>query len=703
MASTLLGRSRTMRGMRKVLFFGGVAFLAAIGGSSASGCAELELPGTVTDAAASVNCLPSEDCPRPPPCKDPVMFVSAKGDDKNDGCSKAKPKATIKAAVDAVAASRAGESSTDDSAVADRYDVRVCAGTYKEQNLVVTHPMNLRGGFDCSTFERDAGFGYDKGFASTNETIIENGAYSKDNIQALAYAVRRESTRINRDVVLEGFTIDPGGGPSGSVGLVISDGTSPTIRDNKIKGGSGVCDNGFGSMAVWVVEGSPLLFHNDVNGGTGKCLDSSAPSPGNGIGTGSYGMYLQGAGNIDVEENKISGGSGNGADGAVAITVASVGRRKIHKNFITWDKPRTDANGYTAAAGILAVGETDLEITDNVIRGGTTTCWESCLSWGMLTSESERLRIERNKVYGGDVIMDPPATTGNPDRSQVFVRGIRVDKSGDALIANNMVHSGGLTTITESPGVKTTQDKFYNERNATGIMLDDRGRGARVIHNTVITVSGDPARTGDVGSQKGGTGWDLVRPFYLAIGYERATFQKNLAIAHGGGPTSGSSFGFTVVEADQGLELVEENAFVNFTGPAVVAIHAAYSDGRPAPPTEVFNAFKDVKAYNAVDQTGITGIFRNNKFIRSACAGDPDCEVDPAFDGKWSAVGLVLDGKMGEADQGTEDLFGLGWKLKPSVKAILKTGGGAVSPTIGTDFYGAPRTAPVAYGAHELE
>lgn len=692
--------------MRKALFFGGVALGVGWVGAAASGCSELELPSTLADAAATVACAPGEDCVKPPPCKDPVMFVSPKGDDKNDGCSKDKPKATIKSAVEAVTAARVGVAPADagpDAAVTNRYDIKVCAGTYKEQNLVVGHPMNLRGGYDCGSFERAPDFGYEKGFPATNETIIQNGAYTKDNIQALAYAIRREGTRIDRDVVLEGFTIDGGGGTSGSVGLVISDGTAPTVVNNKIKGGAGVCDNGFGSMAVWVVEGSPRFFHNDIHGGTGKCLDPAMPSPGNGIGTGSYGMYLQGAGDIDVEENKISGGSGNGADGAVAITVASVGGRHITKNFITWDEPRTDANGYTAAAGILAVGETDLVITDNVIKGGMTKCWESCLSWGILASESERLRIERNRVYGGDVFMDPPSKEGNPDRSQVFVRGIRVDRSRDALIANNMVHSGGLLTQTESPGVKTTQDRFYNERNATGIMLDDRGLGARVIHNTVITVSGDPARTGDVGSQKGGTGWDLVRPFYLAIGYEKAIFQKNLSIAHGGGPDSGSSFGFTLVEADNSVELAEDNAFVNFTGPALIAIHASPGPGQQAPPTEIFRALKDIVPYNAQTKTGVGGTFRNNKFIRSSCAGDPDCVQDAQYDGKWGAVGLVIDGQMTEPDQGTQELFRAGWKLKPSVLGLLKTGAGQPSPLVPKDYYGTTRSAPVAYGAHELD
>lgn len=694
--------------MRRAFLFGGIAFLAAAG-SSTSACSELELPSTLADAAGAVVCAPGEDCPRPPPCKDPTMFVSPKGDDKNDGCSKDKPKLTIKSAVEAVTASRAGGAPAadagPDAAVADRYDIKVCAGTYKEKNLVVGHPMNLRGGYDCGSFERDGNFGFAKGFASTNETIIQNGAYSKDSIQTLAYAVRREGVGMGREVVLEGFTIDGGEGPSGSVGLVISDGTAPTIQDNKIKGGAGVCDNGFGSMGLWVVEGSPLVRHNEVNGGTGKCLDNSMPSPGNGIGTGSYGMYLQGAGNIFIEENKISAGSGNGADGAIAIAVASVGERHITKNFITWDSPRTEANGYTAAIGVLAVGETDLTITDNVIRGGLTRCWESCLSWGILASESERIRVERNRVYGGDITMDPPSKTGNPDRNQIFVRGIRVDHAADALIANNMVHSGGLLSQTESPGVKTTQDKFYNERNATGIMLDDRGRGARVIHNTIITVSGDPARTGDVGSQKGGTGWDIVRPFYLAIGYERAIIQKNLSIAHGGGPQSNSSFGFTLVEADQSVELAEDNAFVNFTGPALIAIHAAPGPGIPPPDTEIFPNLKDVKPYDAATRLGVAGTFRNNKFIRSTCPApqDPDCIVDAPFDGRWASVGAVIDGAMTEPDQGTEELFKGGWKLKPSVMSLIKTGGGAPSPLVPKDYFGTPRTAPVAYGAHELD
>ncbi len=685
--------------MKRFGVFAAVTLLAGAG-YAVTGCETMVLPSgpAAGGAAGAGRCGQGEDCVLPPPCKDPVMYVAAaKGDDTNDGCTPDKPKKTIRAAVQKVTRSRAGATPADagpDAAVAGRYEIKVCAGTYKEAQLVIEHPMSLRGGYDCSSFQRDPGFGYAKGFSKTNETIVENGAYSAEYNSPLNFVIRRQDTKIERDSIVDGFTFDAGAGNSGTVGITITDGASPTIQDNIIKGGSGLCSNGFGSMGIWLIAGSPLIRNNDINGGSGKCLDPALPAPGNGAGTGSYGMLLQGDGAVVVEENKISAGSGVAADAAIAVGIASAGERAIRNNYITWDAPRSEASGYNAAIGIAAVGETRLTITGNTIRGGKATCFESCLNWGILAAETASIRIEANRIYGGDAVMDPPDPATNQDRSNIFVRGIRVDHAGDALIINNMVHSGGLFSETTSPAVKV--NGFYNERNATGIMCDDRGRGARIIHNTVLTVSAGPTRDNAPGAQRGGTGWDLVRPFYLAIGYENAIFEKNLALGHG---VADGEFAFTLVEANGGIARAAENVFANFTGPAMIIIHAAPNPQTPPPPNNVYNtlaeAANDKKFSN-------TPVFERNKFIRANCAGDVDCITDALFNGKFGAVGAVLEG-VTEADQGIEQLFKDGWRLRAGALPFIRSEAGAPSPLVPNDYYGKPRTNPVSFGAHESD
>ncbi len=713
--------------------------MLATGGTSTSACGEMVLPGTLVDAAGGAGrCGVGEDCVLPPPCPgdERFLYVSPKGNDTNDGCSAAKPKATIKAAVTAITKARAG--STADGGV-NGWEVHVCAGTYKESQLVVEYPLSIRGGYDCGSFKRDDGFGYAKGFASANETILQNGAYSPEYNSPLSFVLRRQDTKITRTTTLiDGLTIDGGEGNSGTVGITITDGASPTIQDNKIKGGSGVCSSTFGSMGIWVVDGSPLIKNNDIHGGTGSCYEPDTPPDarkGRGAGNGSYGMLLQGGARapregepdgVAVIENKINGGSGTGADATTAVAVASAGKREIRDNYITWDKPRMEASGYNGGIGVSAVGDTELIIDGNTIKGGNASCFESCLNWGILAAETARIRITNNRVYGGDAVMDAPDPATNMDRSFIFVRGIRVDKSEDALLANNMVHSGGLFSETVSPasmaGFNVEGKKgFYNERNATGIMFDDRGNGGRAIHNTIITVSGDAVSPPTATSQKGGNGWDLVRPFYFAIGYTNGVVKNNLALAFGA-PAGNNQFGFTLVEADESLEAVEDNAFVNFTGPAMVMIHANAKDGAPVA-NEVFLTLDDVMAGKPI--SGIqgpkwfAGKLKNNLFVKSNCGTIPaaQCLVDASANGQFGAINNYLDG-LTEADQGVNKLFESpdrltgGWRLKASANCKIRAGVAKVDDTqcgpeacveTKQDFFKAARSAPVSFGAHEAE
>jgi len=402
--------------MRRWLFLGALALVATGGSATSTGCGELELPGTLADAGgANARCGVGEDCVLPPPCTGPerFLYVSSKGDDKNDGCSPAKPKATIKSAVTAITKARAGFQ-TDGGVLP--WEVHVCAGTYKESQLVVEYPLSIRGGYDCSGFKRDDNFGYAKGFKSANETILQNGAYSPEYNSPLTFLLRRQDTKITRtDTIIDGLTIDAGEGNSGTVGVTITDGASPTLSDNKIKGGSGFCSSTFGSMGIWVIDGSPLIKNNDIYGGDGKCYEPDTPEnarKGRGAGNGSYGMLLQGGGDVEVVDNIVNGGSGTGADATTAISVASAGKREIRNNFITWDKPRMEASGYNGGIGVAAVGDTELNIVGNVIKGGIASCFETCLVWGILAAETAKGQLATMDASGVDIAVLLPTYAG---------------------------------------------------------------------------------------------------------------------------------------------------------------------------------------------------------------------------------------------------------------------------------------------------
>lgn len=691
--------------MRRWLFLGALGLVATGGSATSTGCGELELPGTLVDAAGgNASCGPGEDCVLPPPCTGPdrFLYVSPKGDDKNDGCSPAQPKATIKSAVTAITKARAGFQ-TDGGVLP--WEVHVCAGTFKESQLVVEYPLSIRGGYDCAGFKRDESFGYAKGFKSPNETILQNGAYSPEYNSPLTFLLRRQDTKITRtDTIIDGLTIDAGEGDSGTVGVTITDGASPTLSDNKIKGGSGFCSSTFGSMGLWVIDGSPLVKNNDIHGGDGKCYEPDTPAnarKGRGAGNGSYGMLLQGGGDVEIIDNIVNGGSGTGADAATSISVASAGKRVIRGNYITWDHPRMEASGYNGGIGVSAVGDTELEIVGNVIKGGIASCFETCLIWGIAAAETARIRIEGNRVYGGDAVMDAPDPETNMDRSFVFVRGVRVDHSEDALIFNNMIFSGGLHSETVSPAAMAgfnveSKKGFYNERNATALMFDDRGNGGRAINNTLFTVSGDPISPPTNDSQKGGKGWDIVRPYYIAIGYTGAILQNNLSLVTG--TTGEGQFGFTLVEADEALGLVENNAFVNATGPAVLMIHTNAKDGAPRP-NDVYETLEDMVAANWYKPEQI----RNNVFLKADCKTIPAalCVKEASANGSWGAILPYLEGAT-EADFGTNKLLEFGWKLTSGAHCRIR-GGAPVNAAVPNDFFGTARTAPASFGAHEAD
>src|SRR5262245_14566031 len=130
---------------------------------------DLATPGTP-------DMLPTE-MPDMAPC--PVLYVSAsRGNDANSGCSTGNPKHSIGAALSAL--------------TLDTREVHVCRGEYMEPGIALTLP--LYGGYDCTTWQRTATYGYPS-FDGTNETVL------------LGVGVDSAVTVKSGSVVLDGVTV----------------------------------------------------------------------------------------------------------------------------------------------------------------------------------------------------------------------------------------------------------------------------------------------------------------------------------------------------------------------------------------------------------------------------------------------------------------------------------------------------------------
>ena len=203
------------------------------------------------------------------------------GSDDNPGTPDA-PKKTIDAAIEYL-------QSNDFIA-----DVLVAAGDYHYDYgtgnpLTVAEGISLYGGYSTDFSTRDP---------EVYETRIIDDSDSVDLISNPNRAVYA-SVGITRDTVIDGFTIQGGGGEY-SVGIFCHH-SSPTISDNRIYGGTGSARS-YGIFCQFD-DSEPMIRDNrEINGG-----ESS--------GSTTYGVYTTDGADPYVTGNYIHGGNGNNTYG----------------------------------------------------------------------------------------------------------------------------------------------------------------------------------------------------------------------------------------------------------------------------------------------------------------------------------------------------------------------------------------------------
>jgi Protein of unknown function (DUF1565) len=120
-----------------------------------------------------------------------VIYVSADGLAGNDGLSRDKPIKTITGAIAYAASGKLVG-----------HEIHVCQGTYRENELTLSYPVALRGGYNCASWARGDSFGFAGKFADSNKTIVESEARGVGNTTLTV--TLRDATVVIDGLVLRG-------------------------------------------------------------------------------------------------------------------------------------------------------------------------------------------------------------------------------------------------------------------------------------------------------------------------------------------------------------------------------------------------------------------------------------------------------------------------------------------------------------------
>jgi len=260
-------------------------------------------------------------------------------------------------------------------------------------NIVLVEGVSLIGGLKSDWSERDP---------AKHKTTIKDIATTGGNSGLPNCAVyAKDSTGITDATVVDGFTIQGGGGDYSSA-VLISYYQYPKIMNNSIQGGSGNST----SFGIYTSYSTSLIANNTIDGGDGGTYSNgiynSASSPSiqdNAIHGGRGGTYSTGIMNLNnsspiIEANFIDGGDGatrsQGIENLIGGSM-SPSSPTIHDNSIHGG---TGENSY----GIYSEGNTAPLIHANSIDGGSGATFSSGVTF--ITTPVDQIR--NNVISGGN-------------------------------------------------------------------------------------------------------------------------------------------------------------------------------------------------------------------------------------------------------------------------------------------------------------
>jgi hypothetical protein len=344
-----------------------------------------------------------------------IVYVSASaGDDANDGTVRTKPKKTIASAL-----ARAKSISTAP-------EVHVCKGTYIETSLSLSQTLNLRGSYDCTSWQQTATYGFPT-FDKANLSVIEN---ANPSLQAATLLV---TGAVAPSAVVDGFAIVGGSSSAGTTyGVEVTGSASPVLANDTIAGGAGTgASNKPGSVGVSIEGGSPELRVSEILGGSGT------GSPG------SIAIDVASSGTPYVHDLVASGGTGTAAPvsdpAAIGIRVATpMSQANALSNLLVAGSDPMATGG--SSAGILVVRPNiAVDILSSAIDGGSGTGGNTTSVGVDVSDAGGSVRLSGNRIYGG--------TRGGSGATY----GVHASSAGSLLVQDSEIHAG--TTAGSATGV----------------------------------------------------------------------------------------------------------------------------------------------------------------------------------------------------------------------------------------------------------
>lgn len=564
-----------------------------------------------------------------PGCPNKTVYVSPNGSDTNLGCEPEAPKKTIAGAIALVKSLGTMD-----------HSIVVCKGDYAERNLVLDYPVSLLGGYACETFERDEDYASLEG----EVTRITNAAPSPGG-----GTLEIRGVVVDRSVKVDGFVIEgPSSGEGPSNAVLVADGASPTLSNDRIVGGGTESTSDVGSAGVAIDTSSGAhITRCSIEGGSGKL------PAGSGSLAGSVAVVVRlGAAAVLIEDSVIEGGSGEafGAPSA-SIGLAVQGetarplllrRSKIHGGTGVIDNVCTDpycmAN---ATTGVRILNATRAEIRDCLIHGGDGAALEPAraATTAILAVGTRWLELQNNQLYAGDA-----------DSLGSYFQGATIASSRDVSVVNNTFHGGNA---------KERASNYVIPLRILG------GQDALVAHNTILMPR---------------TVASTANNFALAIDSSQSgvIVRSNLFVGNGG-----DAWYYEDCSSSH-IDVAERNAFASFSW----IVRTCTTREETIAASE--QMLTDLDATTAAENVRIASTCDTDE---AGCHVAADCET---VDGCRTKIFAHWQDEASEQ----EKLFEHGLKLSTTSPCVLRTGG---ANTTGNDGYGNIRTLPTSIGSYELD
>jgi hypothetical protein len=349
-----------------------------------------------------------------------------------------------------------------DPALAD-YEIHVCAGEYQEGGIEITSNVVLRGGYDCTSWERSKAFGHPNFDAATETKLMP------PTVMGPTLTVR--GADVTRATLIEGFTVLGASGRAVTIdtaetsAISFDAGAAPVFAQSTVKGGrllGTVRGRIAGPIAMLSVKARPLLQRVAAVGGD---LASDVT-----VGLfGSAGLAVEGdfsnrtsSNSLVVDNCTIRGrrfqkdentdaGVGNtapaplGAGGIVARNAAML--QIVGDSTISGGG--ADGTLYATVGLYLIAGSTAL-VERSSIDGGdgggcrpAPTAMGPCSRYGIVAQDDSELVLRASVVHGGEVV---------PDGATIGILGLR----SKVFAVNSVIHGGGRLVQTSIAGVSSS-------------------------------------------------------------------------------------------------------------------------------------------------------------------------------------------------------------------------------------------------------